>query len=108
MSVGNIGSLKHTLHGTVFDPVCDIVEYRIVEHERFLLNKSYLTAVILHINVLDIDAVNINFSVVMVVITHKEIYKCGFARACRSDDTNYISGVYRQIDIFKRLFGAVK
>ena len=80
----------HYLFDGVVCAVSDIVEYCIVEHERFLLNKADARAVKFHINITDIDTVQQDIARIVIVVAQKQIDECRFPRAGCADDADDI------------------
>ena len=62
----------------------------------------------MHVDILDVHAVNEYIAVIVVVIAHEQVYQRGLAGACCTDDTDDIAGLYRQIDVFKRFLCTVE
>lgn len=106
--VCDICGVNNIVNGICVVAVRNIVEDRVVEHHRLLLNESDLRTEIFHIDLADIDAVNVNMPLIVVIIAQEQIDERGFSRARSTDDTDDIARLDLQIDIFENLFGAVK
>ena len=70
-----------------------------MEHHRLLLNIAYFRAVKLHIYIADIHSVNKYLAVVIVIIPHKQVYKCRFSGARRSHYAYYVARFNNDINV---------
>ena len=88
--------------------VCNIIKNGIFEHQRFLLNKSYLVSVVIHINIFYVSVINKDIAFIFIIISHQQIDKRRFSGARSSDYAYYITLLNGQVYIAQRFFGTVK
>ena len=80
-----------------------IVEYRIVEHHRLLLDIAYLRAVIRHVYVSDIHAVHEYLAVIIVIEAHEQIDEGRFARARGADYADHVGRLNDKVYVVEHL-----
>ena len=108
MCVCDIGGGDDLFDMRVRHAVGDIVEDGVREHHRFLLNIADAAAVILQVDIADIDVVKENFALIVIIEAQEQVYERRFAGACRADDADDVAGLYRHIDIREGLFCLVE
>ena len=88
--------------------VGDVVVYRVVEHKRLLLNVAYALTVVVHIDVADIHTADRDSSLIVIVVTQKQVDQCRLTRSRRTYYTDDVAGLDGEVDILENLLCAVE